>query len=210
VGNKPKHNSRPKDVCWPQRKICFMHVNKVASNSLNHALPQILGKETEKKKGAELPTDEDWLIFAFVRDPWDRLLSAYTHNIIQGKVTGPQEARGFVAGMSLTDYVLKIMDTPDIECDKHYVPQAFRLGTDDGRLVPNWIGKMEKLPHDWVKLTDLLTERTGEDCKWPLRWMKKRKHYRQRIGVDIDSDRLKELVKQRYLRDYQLFYPDQL
>ncbi len=202
-----RQNSRPSDIVWEGPKICYMHVNKVASNSLNHAMSHVLGANDKKRMGRSLDRDE-WFIFAFVREPWDRLISAYTHNIKQGKITGPQKARGFVKGMTLADYIDAIVNTPDTECDKHYVPQSFRLSDDAGNVAPNWIGHIESMRDDWVSLCDALSDRTGQDCHWPLRWMKKRRHYRERIdAAEIESEHLKSLVKERYKRDYELWYP---
>ena len=206
-GKKIKKNSRPKDLYWSEPKICYMHVNKVATNTINHALQHVLGPEDGAQHAAGI-RGKDWLIFALVREPWDRLISAYTHNIIQGKLTGPQKARGFTRNMTLSQYVKLIISLPVEDHDKHFVSQHFRLSNDDGDLVPNWVGKIETLPQDWVALCKLFSKRVDREVFQPLNWMKRRFHYRQRIPPEQRyNEKIKALaLKKLYTKDYETWY----
>lgn len=202
---KPKINARPKDRIWQQWRICYMHVNKAASNSINHALGRGLGKETTKMRAMEIREPEKWLIFAFVREPWERIVSSYAHNIKQGKLTGPQKARGFKRDMTLAQFIDAVCAMKDWEMDKHMVPQAYRLSDDKGHLIPNWIGKMERIEQDWPGIRKRLIARSGREVPYTLPWIKKRYYWRMEIPLeDLRSEDLWRRVRRRFAADYEL------
>ncbi len=179
----------PKDLCWSDRKICFMPINRVGSSSITHGLIQILGPFSHKRPAVELP--DDWFIFAFVRNPWDRLVSAYSQLIKQGKLTGIQRARGFDKTDSFTDFVIKVTNGKDKYADKHIVSQSRRLAPK-GDLIPGTLYKFEKMEEDWMDLCSVL------QGYCPLPWLKK--------SPDIDViESLKPIVEQQFEKDYILW-----
>ena len=195
-----KLNSRPKSVVWHEHKICFMHVNKAASNSINHAMGRTFGPPDEKVPAEILP--HDYFIFSFVRNPWERIVSSYAHNIVQGKLTGPQKARGFTRRMDLPHFVGLIIETPDKLADKHTVSQTYRLANEDGEPIPSWVGKVENIGACWGNLSRMLNVRTGRHLE-ALPWMKNRSRFRDRIPPnDLTNMALRRSFELRFRPDY--------
>lgn len=200
-----KLNSRLGCVYWEEQKIIYMHNNKAATNSINRSLRQTLTRPDGKTNDFE--NRDDWLIFTFVREPWERVISCFTHNILQGKITGPLKSRGFVPGMTLPAFIKKVCDTSDLEADKHFVSQCYRLSDDEGRFIPNWIGIMErkKVVEDWDRLKREFKRRGIAPLK-RLPWMKRRRKFRTLIPAkQLYSKKLQGMVRERFFEDYHRF-----
>lgn len=200
-------NARPNDACWPAYKCCYMAVNKAASNTLNHVLYDTFGAPEYKRKASRMENRQAWFVFTFVRHPWERMLSSYTHNIAQGKVTGPQKARGIVRTMTLRDYIEHICSMEDSHMDKHWVPQVYRLSDDEGNFIPDFVGKVEWLEIDYAKLQRALPY-VAARLPFPsaLPKKKRRRHYRTRLDMaDVMSPNLRALVRKRYSADFERF-----
>ena len=200
-----KLNSRLPCLTWREQKLIYMHNNKAATNSINHALKSSLPKPDGKT--SDYPTGEDWLIFTFVREPWERVISCYTHNILQGKITGPLKSRGFVPGMPFPAFVKKVCDTSDLEADKHFVSQTYRLSDDEGRFIPNFVGIMERkrVIEDWARLKRQFKRRGLAPLKL-LPWRKRRRKFRTLIPAkELYSEKLRGMVRGRFFEDYHRF-----
>jgi chondroitin 4-sulfotransferase 11 len=99
--------------------------------------------------------------FAFVRDPWDRLVSCYRDKIV-GEVDGftyftvrPGVANclarfdAFVAGMSFDEFVRAVASIPDEKADVHFRSQHTFVTDEAGQLAVDFIGRYERLTEDF-------------------------------------------------------------
>ncbi|MET1254326.1 sulfotransferase family 2 domain-containing protein [Aliikangiella maris] len=86
-------------------------------------------------------TFDSYFKFAFVRNPWERLVSEYLHKKIDRK-------------MSLKEFVFNGLPVKNNFCDKyrHIIPQYNYLFDSQGKQLVDFIGRFENLQHDfdWV------------------------------------------------------------
>jgi chondroitin 4-sulfotransferase 11 len=153
----------------------YIEIPKVACTSIKTALAGLLGVNLADTDGN--PHEACWpqprvapaysgprfpglFSFAFVRDPWDRLVSCYRDKI-RGEVDGytfftirPGVANclarfdAFVAGMSFEDFVHAVAGIPDDDADPHFRSQHTFVCDDTGRLALDFIGRHERLADD--------------------------------------------------------------
>ena len=148
-------------------RCIFVHVPKTAGQSIEHFflnLQQLtlrekhqllLRKNTDPKLGpsrlAHMRATEyhecgyiskerfnDYFSFAFVRNPWERLVSEYLHKKIDKK-------------QSLKEFVLNGLPEANDFCDKyrHIIPQSDYLFDNHGNQMVNFIGRFENLQEDF-------------------------------------------------------------
>ncbi|MBU2979576.1 sulfotransferase family 2 domain-containing protein [Alteromonas sp. C1M14] len=155
-------------------KCVFVHVPKTAGQSIEQFFKEkhqlnskycqelLLGKNDDPSKGpqrlAHLRSDEyvscghldaetydDYFTFAFVRNPWQRLVSEYLHKKIDSK-------------MSLKEFVLHGFPKPDPVCDayRHVIPQYDYLFDSQGNQNVDFIGRFEDLQKGFSLVCDRL------------------------------------------------------
>lgn len=93
--------------------------------------------------------------FAFVRNPWSRLVSEYRY-------------RSYGSHYSFSEFVREGLPEPDDYTDahRHIVPQSDYLVNQAGELLVDFVGRFEALQRDF----DVVCERLGiEESKLPRR-----------------------------------------
>jgi hypothetical protein len=99
--------------------------------------------------------------FAFVRNPWSRLLSCYKSKIRPKEFNNIYFKNGlpiglrfkknlFWGGMSFHEFVDSVCNIPDWEADTHYQSQYYQLTDPSGSFYVDFIGKLENLRKDFV------------------------------------------------------------
>ncbi len=139
---------------------------------------------------AELPLKlSDFFVFAFVRNPFDRLVSEY-HFLRLNR------------SMPFNDFVLKLV-TMVFDLNKleewfslHLLPQIEFVSLD-GEIRCNLIGRFESLDEDYRKVCEAL----GIDCR-PLPQFKKstRQHYKNYYSAESRA-----VVENLYRKDLEAF-----
>ena len=220
----PKHFIRFRDL-----PLLYGRVPKVANSSIKASLSRLLTQEPET--GLRTTSDAFWskgthgetsmidnhsarmcrgthFSFSFVRNPFDRLVSAYNNKILElDDVPGPMQAMGLSHGMSFTDFLKCIAATMDAAIDVHLLPQSSILCLD-GQLIPSFIGRLETMETDWQRLeTRLKQERLP-----PLGHLPEKNRRRGDDHTDVSQyfadSGLVQLVVDRYRGDLELFYSD--
>jgi hypothetical protein len=157
---------------------------------------------------AEVAAMNGYFRFAFVRNPWARLCSCYLDKIV-GPTVRPQEFIladfGMTPGMPFDHFVRRVAEIDDADADEHFVSQAFTL-THQGRLVVDYVGRFENLPHDW----DVLRDRLGlPEIPWtPVGTDRPRFDFAYHLGHYTPE--LIEIVRQRYREDVRHFGYDRV
>ncbi|HVZ54432.1 MAG TPA: sulfotransferase family 2 domain-containing protein [Pseudolabrys sp.] len=152
--------------------------------------------------------------FSFVRDPLQRLISAFISKILTRHDPNYRELRDRVTSLHGIDLsaqadparsclafakLVAVQEDPK-QIDRHFRPQYLNLGFD-GRFRVNTILRLEE--RDAVR--DFTAKWIGADkAQWLLA---------QKFGAtpdyakdDLVSDELVDLVRKVYARDYELFY----
>ena len=153
----------------------YIDIAKVASSSLKASFAYVLGLDLDEAGGnpheVEFPRPPEancagerlypgLYTFAFVRNPWDRLLSCYRDKI-QGEVADftlfsqsglarcLQRFDAFSANMSFEEFVYAVASIPDADADEHFRSQHIYLTNDHGEIAVDFVGRYEKLEADF-------------------------------------------------------------
>ncbi len=148
-------------------KCIFVHIPKTAGQSIEHFFLKLHGLTWEKraplllrynpdpKKGPEslahLTAEEyvkygyvtqkqfdEYFKFAFVRNPWDRLLSEYHY-------------RNYHKHYTFTEFVTHGLPQADNYSDRyrHIMPQSDFIYDDNDKLIVDFVGRFENLQKDF-------------------------------------------------------------
>jgi hypothetical protein len=220
-------------IALHQYRAIYMAVPKVANTSVKTALTSLmpthireLPKDGRKERSVyalhndvlfrdkirlykhQVPQYSDYLVFAFVRNPWDRLVSCYRDKIEwgalveDGKRRDPRTrrlylGRQFERDMDFAEFVQRVVEIPDRRANRHIRSQFTFLADKSGELLPNFIGRFETLTDDF----SAVMKRIGAPhLTLP--------HLRNSAPPDYRkyyTERLAELVADRYRRDIELF-----
>lgn len=215
-------------VALHQHEAMYFAIPKVACSSLKSVCVDLLGVQmpADAWKPELFYTDKfDHLIdkheillrkddiarypeywrFAFVRNPWDRLVSCYAE-----KIRSDGDAENFVggvskvllpygvfrAGMSFEEFVHAVVAIPDDDAEPHFHSQHGFLTDRRGTLLVDFIGRFETLDEDFEKVRDRLRVSVELPHLLPSRRLPYREYY---------DSRLADLVAARYRKDIELF-----
>ena len=144
--------------------------------------------------------------FSFVRNPFDRLVSAYNNKILElDEVPGPMQAMGLRHGMAFSAFLECTAKTSDADLDVHLLPQSNILCLD-GQLIPSFIGHLETMESDWQQLQRRLRqERLPTLGNLPEKNRRRSDDHSDVVRYFEDSG-LVQLVADRYGNDLKLFY----
>jgi len=151
---KFKLNIYRRYVYWKKNKCIFIHVPKVAGTSINHAIyGRTLGHYSALEIKSKFPKlFSDSFTFSLVRNPWDRLLSAYRFakqgrtETMGMKNSGQYQIPAFD---SFESFVLEWLVNQNVdELDFVFQTQSRFLVGENGKLLPDYIGKLEDMEKD--------------------------------------------------------------
>jgi hypothetical protein len=150
----------------------------------------------------------DYYTFAFVRNPWSRLVSCYLDKIDSKEISGDLNPKGAAAVMlkagaesshaGFDEFVRAVYATPDEESNRHFRSQHTFVTDRRGHLLPQNIFRFENLATEFNSLADRLG--LPETAKLPHRNPSRKTPYQ-----DYYTEELRELVAERYRRDIELF-----
>ncbi len=156
------------------------------------------------------PEWHEYYKVAFVRNPWDRLVSWYT--MIQEKEKPKWYKRLVGLGKfnliyqyvlsnsdSFEEFLYKCVDTiDDYDGRKSFLYNQLDYITDsDGSLIVDFVGRFEHIRRD----TDIVFRNLGlENVSLPHKNSSKHAHYRSYY-----SEKTKQLVAERFARDVEFF-----
>jgi Sulfotransferase family len=196
---------------FEDRRLNYLMLAKVACRSILTTIGKSYGITatyifTDPRWNGRLQKLEDSLrnhdTFAFVRNPFDRIVSCYRHKIVHNDDRPYHYADHFFdlpANMSFAEFVQRLSAIPDRLAERHFKSQASAL-FENGKPLANQIGRFENLREDWRKLA--LQYHFDPELV----------HYNDskiKAGVLRDfrayyDERLVELVYRRYKHDVEL------
>lgn len=214
-------------ILFQHLPLIYGRVPKVANSSVKAALTRLLRQPPEE--GYRTTADVFWrrgthgetrmisgeeaqlrrathFIFSFVRNPYDRLVSAYNNKLIENDhLSSAMQKMGLKRLMPFDQFLEVVAATPDDELDIHLLPQS-RILCIEGQVIPHFIGKIEAMPSHWQLLQQRMNQAglpaVGNLPKANVR----RKHLNDLPNYFNTSQRIK-LVANRYSDDLALFYP---
>jgi hypothetical protein len=142
--------------------------------------------------------------FAFVRNPWDRLVSCYMSKIVHGGTGMKMGKYGEVtlrSDMSFGEFVEAVCRVPDEVADPHFRSQHVTI-CDDGpgkAVLADFVGRFENLEEDFGVVAQKIGLRAG------LSHTNKSENTNSLSYRDFYDDRLAKMVGERYREDADLF-----
>lgn len=166
---------------FDQRRLVYISIPKVACTSIKialmgeavHAVNEYstymnIHHDVNRRQERRLPAEaRDYFKFAFVRNPFDRLVSFYEDKVCKlkqhngryyfdssynNKLIKTLFGASFSSDMSFADFVHLVSRIPEWLADSHFKSQyamLFRFG----RQIPDFIGHFETLEQDWHTLS---------------------------------------------------------
>lgn len=183
-----------------QHKCIFIHIPKAAGTSVTNALFGPVSRHVPyfEYERANPRKFSEYYKFTFVRNPWDRLLSAY----IFLKKGGLNEMDHTWAEEHLSQFetfeqfVVEWVNEENVWSWVHFVPQCHFICDDSGSIKMDFVGRQENMSADF----DVVKKRLGIDVELPVL-----NKTRLRLYHDEYTDETQEIVAKVYARDIELF-----
>jgi hypothetical protein len=212
-------------ILLDRHNAVYIETPKVACTSIKVALARIAGVDLRAADGnpheAQWPTPASGpassgplfpglFAFAFVRNPWARLVSCYRDKI-GGEVDGytyftirPGVANCLArfdvmrAGMSFDEFVRAVATIPDDEADAHFRSQHTFVTGGDGQPAIDFIGRYERIAEDF--------QLVGRTIGLPALELPRLQAVREPAAyATFYTAETRQLVAERYARDIELF-----
>jgi hypothetical protein len=153
------------------------------------------------------------LKFAFVRNPWDRLVSCYSDKVMDVKETEvgeppfrnmpSEKGSRLYKGMPFAEFVETVYEIPDEESNMHFLSQHVVVCGPgrDRRVMADFVGRFETLATDF----EVVAERIGGGQRLQLPHKLRSSSRKSRSYTEFYDDRLRDLVYERYREDIEIF-----
>ena len=186
-----------------QYKCLFIHIPKTAGVSVSEPL---FGQSFDHYTlawyyGVDYQKSSDYFKFAFVRNPWERLVSAYTFYKRGGfdDEDAQWNSRVLSRFSTFNDFVKGWLQVSShINSRAHFVPQYHFLRKPNGDFGMDMIGRFENLEEDFKKISDHL----GLQRQLPR---KNVSSHANRSYVDLYNEESRRIVAALYKTDIELF-----
>jgi chondroitin 4-sulfotransferase 11 len=212
-------------ISHEEPKFIFIHIQKTGGVSISNLLRRYSPTTTPgrglrhisaRRALKQVENPDDYFKFAFVRNPWDRLVSWYTmiDEARKGVADGTAEpmTRRLIKKNNLFKYVLRCGPTFDefvINCtEKQWMGNGYysftfnqlRYLTDkNGEVLVDFIGRFENLAQDISHVFDKLGLEASQ-LEIPHENRSAHSHY-----SEMYTPETREIVRKRFRRDIEFF-----
>jgi len=175
-------------------RFFFVHINKTGGSSIERAL-KIPLRHTTAKYMIDRIGRERWdkkYTFAFVRNPWDRVVSHYHYR----KKVSAVEA---MTNIDFEQFVIRAYQEQDpVLCDepKMFSQQLQWLVDKEGQIAVDFIGRFENLSADF----QIVAKSLGVDVALPHVKSSRRGPYHEYY-----DSRLKDIISEVFADDIEYF-----
>ncbi|TCS40295.1 sulfotransferase family 2 domain-containing protein [Reinekea marinisedimentorum] len=187
---------------FKKTKTIFIHITKTAGTSVATSLYGMLPYHYTGVQYRVIFGKADfnnYYKFAFVRNPWSRLFSAYTYL----KTGGWDESdrkwadKNFANVRNFDDFVYNWLNEETLKTHIHFKPQYEFLLDHKDRLLIDDIGYFENIQQDYLKFSSKVPGSSPLGHKNPTQRS-------SQTYQEIYSDRAKEKVAKLYAKDIEL------
>jgi hypothetical protein len=185
-----------------EKKCLFFHIPKTAGISISNSIYGDIkwGHRTVNYYKSYYGDEvfNSLYKFCFVRNPYDRLFSAYTF-LKKGGINDQDLAfseKHLHEYLDFEDFVLRGLEKKEIMEWVHFRPQHTFVCDDNDKMVMDFVGKMENINEDFSYL-----------CKQINVNVELKKLNMSSVKKNDFSDNIKSIIKSKYQKDFTLFYP---
>jgi hypothetical protein len=196
--------------CFDQHQALFIHVPKSAGRSIVRGLFDIKSVEhapADWYQRLDHDRFERYFKFTFVRNPWDRAVSAYTYLKNGGSAASAEDAHWakFIGSFSSFDeFVSQWMSEENIMRSALFTPQHLFLQDIFGQPCMDFVGRFESLEEDFA----YIAEKLQVSRQLPHLNQSKARNY-----PEFYTSQSRDIVARLYARDieqYQYECPDNI
>lgn len=223
VEPEPTNYLEQSNIVLHDLRAVYFFVPKVACSSIKKICADLLEIDVDLQDSVEpvheveypfvlrddLAEYSEYFKFAFVRNPWDRLVSCWSSKItdepdrtdleyIAGVHCCLAEFPQFYAGMSFEAFAAAVVATPDDQAEPHFRSQHLFVTAEDGADLCDFVGRFENLSADVAHVLQRLD--VADRIELPLLNPSCRKGY-----ADYYSPGLRDAVAWRYAEDIRRF-----
>ena len=208
------------------RRFVWVGVPKAATRSLLTVLyrnpPVDLGTEEFMEPLADIlrdhPDYRDFFVFAFVRNPWSRAVSAWKDKVVE---VNEDKAKAILRhhpaltpGMPFEDFVDFLVEEPDGRdeaANPHWLSQHLFLRDAAGELVTDFVGRVESMADDFAVVAERIGLPSAElpvlNTRFGWKPTRDERAEAVRLGYYRDhyTDRTRDMIAERYAEDIELF-----
>ena len=154
-------------VCFDKHQALFIHIPKSAGRSVVRGLFDVKSVEHAPADWYQQLDPEKfdrYFKFTFVRNPWDRAVSAYTYLCKGGSPASVEDQHWatFVNRFeSFDDFVCRWMSAENINRYALFTPQVTFLKDVFGHINMDYVGRFENLEQDFTAIAEKLDIRAG-------------------------------------------------
>ena len=189
-----------------KHKFIFVHIPKVAGGSIRRAnIPlQIVGHNIRNKNHKyfkDIKKSTNQFSFAFVRNPWDRCVSAFRYLSNGGNCAGDKkDAENFLSVYQndFSGFIRHKFSNAFLK-QLHFKPQYKWICDDNDNVLVDLVGKFENLQEDFDKLCDTINV-PRQKLIHQKKPKTKHKHY-----TEYYDDETREIVAEKYAKDIDYF-----
>lgn len=189
---------------FDQYQCIFIHVPKCAGQSIRSTLFENLlpGHIQASTYQLVFPRSlyESYYKFTFVRNPWDRLVSAFMFMKAGGahqkdRLWAETNLSGFTG---FDDFIKKGLGHETVQSWPHFRPQADFLKGQNGKIELDFIGRFENIREDFEVVKNKLG--ISRDLLFVNKTKTKKEHYRSYY-----TDELRQITADLYADDIRSF-----
>jgi chondroitin 4-sulfotransferase 11 len=186
---------------YPNEHRCiFVHVPKTAGSSITQALFDAPSRHVPYfvYQRANPIKFHRYFKFAFVRNPWDRLVSTYFF-LREGGVNWQDRQwseRNLAGYRDFGSFVRDWLTPENARGWVHFMPQSHFICNQAGGLMVDFVGRFERLSDDF----DVVAQRLGRATKLPLMNQSEHAHF----ATYYDNE-TQDIVRRVYSRDIEAF-----
>lgn len=143
-----------------KNKAIFIHIPKAAGSSIiSSGVEEVYGHvgytwymDRNKKYFDEFHK------FTIVRNPWDRLVSAYSY-LSHGNANAMDKlwAKKNIKRMSFDEFIRTWLTEENAKSWIHFIPQADFIYSNDNQLMMDYVGRFESLSEDFKAISKKLS-----------------------------------------------------
>ena len=183
----------------------FIHIPKTAGTSVARALNVEPDSPTPYYQYLRASPSKfrKFFKFAFVRNPWDRLGSAFFYLKREGGNLAAESENfriwwetNFVPYKDLEDLVCNWLTPGNARTDVHFAPQSCFICDPSGRVMVDFVGRFEAIDRDF----EFIARRLGTDVRLPVTNQSGHQSYQQYF-----TPRMNVLIQEVYAGDCRIF-----